>query len=175
MTAKRKRAGKEPGNSTPKKARYEEASEDELGEHTEVVVTEEETPSRRQRGTVGVLRSAQKAKANGNASPLHNGTATPKSLRKVLFSTPAKKDDDISTNDTPALVRTADRSARRKSNRRLIERTLNSGGQSDEEASEDEEAIAQRIWADEDGEEEQEDEGDALDDALPDPDTPSKS
>jgi origin recognition complex subunit 2 len=72
-----------------------------------------------------------------------NGTTPQKGLLgKKLFSTPVKAQDE-SEADTPRITRNADRSARRKSTRTLIERTV-LGNTSDND--EDEEDIAQEIY-----------------------------
>ena len=72
-----------------------------------------------------------------------NGT-TPKkdSLLKTLFSTPVKE-NGAAEADTPRIERNADRSARRKSTRTLIERTI-LGNTSDND--EEEEDIAEEIY-----------------------------
>ena len=64
--------------------------------------------------------------------------ATPsKTLKgKNLFSTPAKSNGSAEMEETPRLVRHADRSARRKSTRNLIERTV-LGNTSDNEEEDD--------------------------------------
>ncbi|KAE9374806.1 ORC2-domain-containing protein [Stipitochalara longipes BDJ] len=70
--------------------------------------------------------------------------ATPKkdSLLKTLFSTPVKE-NGAAKPDTPRIERNADRSARRKSTRTLIERTI-LGNTSDND--EEEEDIAEEIY-----------------------------
>lgn len=103
---------------------------------------------------------------------LFNG-ATPKSTRKLVFDTPSKAASTDSPNGTPTIVRNADRSARRKSNRRMLERTVN-GADSDEEVLEEEDILAQQIL---DAEEDEEtaavaEEGQTEDVSVP--DTPSK-
>lgn len=86
-----------------------------------------------------------------------NGT-TPKkdSLLKTLFSTPVKANGATETNNTPRIERNADRSARRKSTRTLIERTI-LGNTSDND--EEEEDIAEEIY---NSEEEVNDDDDGL-------------
>lgn len=94
------------------------------------------------------------------------GTTPNKTLiRKKLFSTPVKVNDAPEANGTPRLARNADRSARRKSTRTLIERTV-LGNTSDND--EEEEDLAQHIY---ESEEEGEIEVVEADSA---PDTPSK-
>ncbi|TVY47993.1 Origin recognition complex subunit [Lachnellula occidentalis] len=94
------------------------------------------------------------------------GTTPNKTLNgKKLFSTPVKFNGTSEANGTPKLARNADRSARRKSTRTLIERTV-LGNTSDND--EEEEDIAQHIYeSDEEGEIEVVEAGNA-------PDTPSK-
>jgi origin recognition complex subunit 2 len=91
-----------------------------------------------------------------------NGTLTLNG--KKLFSTPVKVNGTSEANETPRLARNADRSARRKSTRALIERTV-LGNTSDND--EEEEDIAQHIY-----ESEEEDEIEV--EATNAPDTPSK-
>ncbi|OAL51433.1 ORC2-domain-containing protein [Pyrenochaeta sp. DS3sAY3a] len=106
-----------------------------------------QTPSRKGRHTLlaenGTPRSILKKPG------LINGiNGTPKSTRKLLFETPSKSVAADTPNGTPTIVRNADRSARRKSNRRMIERTLN-GEDSEEDALEDEDFLAEQILDDE--------------------------
>ncbi|RAL67469.1 hypothetical protein DID88_008224 [Monilinia fructigena] len=81
----------------------------------------------------------------------HN-RSTPKSIRhgNKLFSTPIKAKGITGTDETPRLRRNIDRSARRKSTRTLIERTI-LGSTSDND--DEEEDIANRIY-DSEGEDE---------------------
>ncbi|KAJ5020739.1 origin recognition complex subunit 2-domain-containing protein [Bipolaris maydis] len=81
----------------------------------------------------------------------------------------AKRD---SPEGTPTLVRNADRSARRKSNRRMLERTLN-GIDSDEDVVDDEDELAQQIL-DEPADEVEQSTEEAPPEEVPVPDTPSK-
>ncbi|KAK3676355.1 Origin recognition complex subunit 2 [Recurvomyces mirabilis] len=134
---------------------------------------EESTPPETPSGRKSILRGTPN-KLNGIATV----DATPKSLRKVLFSTPAKhgEDDEDDDNVTPTTTRN-DRSARRKSQRTL---------QHVDEASDGENAIvqdgrlAQQILG-EDAVSEDEDEDDDDEDGITPsepqsgPDTPSKS
>ncbi|TVY94136.1 Origin recognition complex subunit [Lachnellula willkommii] len=94
------------------------------------------------------------------------GTTPNKTLNgKKLFSTPVKVNDTLEANGTPRLARNADRSARRKSTRTLIERTV-LGNTSDND--EEEEDIAQHIY------ESEEEDVIELVEAGNAPDTPSK-
>jgi origin recognition complex subunit 2 len=106
----------------------------ELENGTSVNDSEETTtPRKRARGR------PKKATMDDNA----NGT-TPKkdNLLKKLFSTPVKVNGAAET-DTPRIERNPDRSARRKSTRTLIERTV-LGNTSDND--EEEEDIAEEIY-----------------------------
>lgn len=106
---------------------------------------------------------------NGAAHELlMNTTPTKGLLFKKLFSTPVKINGALETNETPRIERNADRSARRKSTRNLIERTI-FGNTSDND--EDEDNIAQHIY--DSGEEDDLDQG--LDEQpLEEVSTPSK-
>ncbi|CZR60078.1 related to origin recognition complex subunit 2 [Phialocephala subalpina] len=90
-------------------------------------------------------------------------------LGKKLFATPTKNAETTETNETPRIVRNADRSARRKSTRNLIERTILGNASDNDEDGED---LAGHIYGS--------DEEDGLEDAdgVPDesraPETPSK-
>jgi origin recognition complex subunit 2 len=135
-----------------------------------------QTPSRKGRTELlaanGTPRSILKKTGLFNGNTV-NGT-TPKSTRKLVFNTPTKSPKTLTPDGTPTIVRNADRSARRKSNRRILERTLN-GADSDEEALEEETALAEHILEDE---EEDEILGEAPKEASQEativPDTPSK-
>jgi origin recognition complex subunit 2 len=91
-------------------------------------------------------------------------------FNKKLFATPTKNTDAAELNETPRITRNADRSARRKSTRYLIERTI-LGNTSDNEEDEDE--LAGHIYASD----EEDDIGENID-GLPEqssaPVTPSK-
>lgn len=65
-------------------------------------------------------------------------------LNKKLFATPTKNTETAALNETPRIIRNADRSARRKSTRNLIERTI-LGNTSDNDENEDE--LAGHIYA----------------------------
>jgi origin recognition complex subunit 2 len=103
-----------------------------------------------------------------------NGTTPQKGLLgKKLFSTPVKAQDE-SEADTPRITRNTDRSARRKSTRTLIERTV-LGNTSDND--EDEEDIAQEIYGSGEDEDPDQDIYGLLNDTAEDitaPATPSK-
>ncbi|KAI5364954.1 Putative origin recognition complex, subunit 2 [Septoria linicola] len=98
-----------------------------------------ETPSSR-----SILKQTP-SKANG----LKSVDATPSSLRKVLFATPNKPEEEASGDhgDTPTATRNDrnDRSARRKSQRTLQKQIAGGDDDSDQDDDEHEEAIAQAI------------------------------
>ncbi|KAF2639058.1 ORC2-domain-containing protein [Massarina eburnea CBS 473.64] len=162
-SVKRKRHHDDAEDATPRKLRTRAAQEEEENDDDEEGSEEPDvqTPSRRQAPAVNATpRSILKKGGLFNGG---NG-ATPKSTRKLVFETPSKAAKDGTT-----IVRNADRSARRKSNRRFIERTLN--GDSDEEALDEEEALAEQILSD------QEEAADDQEGGQPEaavPDTPSK-
>ncbi|KAF1833263.1 ORC2-domain-containing protein [Decorospora gaudefroyi] len=163
---KRRRDQDDADELTPRKlrARIADDAPDELEP------LEAQTPSRKGRAQHlaenGTPRSILKKTgwANGVA-------ATPKSTRKLVFETPTKSAKRDSPDGTPTIVRNADRSARRKSNRRILERTLN-GADSDEEALDEEDELAEHILG-----ADAEDTDQPGEDAVPEPpvpETPSK-
>jgi origin recognition complex subunit 2 len=160
-SAKRKRDDENSENTTPRKLRVREADEDDTAE------PEVQTPSKRARGQAVADKGTPRSilKKTGLFSEIIN--TTPKSNRKLVFETPSKSAKSPSPNGTPTIVRNADRSARRKSNRQLIQRTIN-GGDSDEEALDEDEALAQQILSD------QEEDPPAVQPGAAVPDTPSK-
>lgn len=134
-------------DTTPHKLRARIADDEATGTDSDAL--EAQTPSRRARNQqhladFGTPRSI--LKKAGTVNGVH-GT-TPKSNRKLLFETPTKSVDDNTPNGTPTIVRNADRSARRKSNRRIQEHALN-GEESDEEMLDEEETLAELILDDE--------------------------
>lgn len=99
---------------------------------------------------------------------------TPKKqlLGKKLFATPVKK-TSLAENETPRIERNADRSARRKSTRTLIERTILGNTSENDEEDED---IAQQIFdSDEEGlgEDSEQETAGTVDESVV-PETPSK-
>ncbi|KAH9215743.1 origin recognition complex subunit 2-domain-containing protein [Leptodontidium sp. 2 PMI_412] len=103
-----------------------------------------------------------------------NGTTPQKQLLgKKLFATPVKTTEFAGENDTPRIERNANRSARRKSTRTLIERTILGHTSDNDEEDED---IAQQIYDSEgDGLGQDDDEDVAVDvDENTAPETPSK-
>ncbi|OAG05642.1 ORC2-domain-containing protein [Paraphaeosphaeria sporulosa] len=167
-SAKRKRDDQDAEDTTPRKLRTQPV-EDENDSLSEL---EAQTPSRRGRGLLaenGTPRSI--LKKSGLANELN---ATPKSNRRLTFTTPTKAAGDETPNGTPTIVRNADRSARRKSNRQLIDRTIN-GEDSEDEVLGEEDALAQQILSEEeDGQTEKRDKEADAQEAIPVPDTPSK-
>ncbi|KAL5376555.1 hypothetical protein PMIN02_011761 [Paraphaeosphaeria minitans] len=167
-SAKRKRDDQGAEDTTPRKLRTQPA-EDENDSLSELQV---QTPSRRGRGLLeenGTPRSI--LKKSGLANEFN---ATPKSNRRLTFTTPTKAASKEASNGTPTIVRNADRSARRKSNRSLIDRTIN-GEDSEDAALGEEDALAQQILSeDEDGQTEERDKEADAQEAIPVPDTPSK-
>ncbi|KAJ8068812.1 hypothetical protein OCU04_002504 [Sclerotinia nivalis] len=136
---------------------------------------------------------------NGESKPVHNNAAlsesqseddgspsrltlspikaqnqsTPRSIRhgNKLFATPVKAKGITGTDETPRLRRNIDRSARRKSTRTLIERTV-LGNTSDND--DEEEDIANQIYDSEDDEAEIENDTNQVSEAIGEPSTPSK-
>ncbi|KAJ4302809.1 Origin recognition complex subunit 2 [Kalmusia sp. IMI 367209] len=167
VSAKRKRHEEDAEDASPRKLRAQITQDDSVSE------LGAQTPSRRGRGLAenGTPRSI--LKKSGLADNIN--VSTPRSNRRLLFATPTKAASDETSNGTPTIVRNADRSARRKSNRSLIDRTITGTG-SEDEALDEEEALAQQILSDEEnvanGELEDTDAG--AEEAVPVPETPSK-
>lgn len=140
----------------------EESAEEsgaESAEEPTVEVIERKTPVKSRNGSL-----------LGTPTRKTNGASPGKLFGKTLFATPSKANGTSDINGTPRLERHADRSARKKSTRALIERTV-MGNTSDND--EDEEDIADVIYGS-DGED-----GDAIQDADEEPTasaptTPSK-
>lgn len=152
----RKRAADAPvnGEQTPKKRKSVVTA---VQESDSAANSPSQTPSK--------LRSILKPAENGN------GEATPKSVRKVLFSQPGTphEQDDPTTHESPlAKARRLDSSARRKSNRRLMEQ----GNGDEEDEADDEDALAEAILAAEEGDVDQ---SQLEEDIAVAPDTPSKT
>lgn len=165
-SAKRKRNDDSGEEASPRKLRVQFPDDESASE------LEAQTPSRRGRTFLienGTPRSI--LKKSGLANEFN---ATPKSNRRLVFATPTKEASDETPNGTPTIVRNADRSARRKSNRQLIDRTIN-GSDSEEEALDEEETLAQRILGDEEDDQGEEQDTEAgAEEPVPVPDTPSK-
>ena len=134
----------------------------------------EETPTKARRGRPP--GSAQKVKPllNGLEPKSQRGTPS-KPKGKDLVSTPVKAAGGSNGHCATSMIENADRSARRKSARNIVERTATNDF-SDEEDAEEEDVLARKIWdADEAESEDQQEEADgelAPDDTVP--TTPSK-
>ncbi|MCJ1480378.1 Origin recognition complex subunit 2 [Schaereria dolodes] len=178
MTAKRKRAatkddGTADANSTPKgtystkidKGIVEEEEEEELdlGEYT---------PSKKSRGRPPRKNrvSDDEGKKLGTAD-----TTTPKSKGKVLFRVDTEPGENDTTDVVSPLIHNADRSARRKSAKTLIERTV-TGDLSDDNDLDGDNSLARHIWNTEELEDNriQQHGEDEPDDEAELPETPSK-
>lgn len=129
-------------DATPRKVRAHIADDEATG--TDSDAFDAQTPSRRARNQH--LADFGTPKSILKKTGIIGGTngATPKSTRKLLFETPTKSVDGGTPDGTPTIVRNADRSARRKSNRQILERTLN-GEESDEDVFDEEETLAEQI------------------------------
>lgn len=134
---------------TPRKLRARIADNDDATA-TDSDAFEAQTPSRRARDQHMLDFGTPKSilKKTGTISGVYG--ATPKSNRKLVFETPTKSANGDTPNGTPTLVRNADRSARRKSNRHVLERTLN-GTESDDEVLAEEDTLAEQILEEEGG------------------------
>ncbi|KAI4135027.1 MAG: hypothetical protein LQ347_001031 [Umbilicaria vellea] len=156
MTAKRKRndggLGGDGTTSTPKKARTAQSKDWSIVEEG-VESSKAETPTKRPRGRPP--GSTNKPKSTPNGVEKRNGpnAPTPKAIGKKLFTTPSKSLAEGTTVETPSLVRNADRSARRKSARTIIERTI-TGDFSDDNDIDEEDILARQIWNADEPEEE---------------------
>ena len=140
--AKRRNADDANTDSTPKKARKTTRANGEAGSPQLA-----QTPSNRK----SILKGTPtKADDSGDVEP------TPKSLRKVLFSTPARPAEEHD-GETPAAIRN-DRSAR-KSAKALQQKGGDDCGDDDEEAQEF--ALANEILDETDTEESDDEETDA--------------
>ncbi len=108
--------------STPKKARSEQKRGviEDIQKATDI---DPVTPSRKTRGRPPGSKSKTKDVPDSAEVPA-TSTPTPGIKGKLLFSTPRTTKQDGPGESTPQLVRNADRSARRKSARTLIERTI---------------------------------------------------
>lgn len=186
MTAKRKRQevdeGAAQGPSTlDGNLGQEEQNEVNGSTHTA------ETPLKRKRGRpLGstkeriALENAKKPKPVLKVLKGHGSRSSPKSKVKenALFATPTKNGgnrEQDSTEHIGPIVLNADRSARRKSARALIQRTVNDD-LSDENDPHQENALAKSIWdlessEEDDGSREEDVEGDAVEEPIS---TPSK-
>ena len=135
---------------TPKRTRERQAEGDSFGY---VVNEEETTPSKASRGQDRQKKIAQPEQDEFDEYPIESETteanAKIKGKEKSLFTTPTKPRGTPSKALASARAN-ADRSARRKSARNLIERTV-VGDLSDDNGIEEDD-LAQQIWEDEEGE-----------------------
>ncbi|KAI9677467.1 MAG: Origin recognition complex subunit 2 [Caeruleum heppii] len=168
--AKRKRVLPDPpeqqqyhhDSPTPqKKARLSDMI---VGESITLSTTEPSTPTKKKtnhRGRIPGSKNKPKPPRDGSITATPKGKSTPRSNAKSLFTTPTKKTTTAAAQttptSTPSLKHNAHRSARRKSVRKLIDRTLDDAPSSDDDLGE-EDLLARRIWDEEDGDEEAEEE-----------------
>lgn len=135
-------------------------------------IPSESTPIKARRGRPP--GSAQKANTLSNGAEPRSQQGTPsKSKGKDLFSTPVKTGLGATENGATPKIGNADRSARRKSARSIVERTATDGF-GDEDA-EEEDNLARKIWDADEVESEDQEEVDGelgADDTVP--TTPSK-
>jgi len=137
--------------------------EDDLENYTSDIVA----------AVISPRKSAQRTPNKASASVTNGATPKKQLLGKKLFATPVKANEDGDENDTPRIERNANRSARRKSTRTLIERTILGNTSDNDEEDED---IAQQIYDSEEdgmGQDANEDMGEAKDETTV-PETPSK-
>ncbi|KAH7087500.1 origin recognition complex subunit 2-domain-containing protein [Paraphoma chrysanthemicola] len=143
VSTKRRREDDDTEEGTPRKARAQSVN----GLLDEPDTSDAQTPSRRGRTHLFAENGTPRSilKKTGRINGINE--ATPRSNRKLVFATPTKSAKADTPDGTPTIVRNADRSARRKSNRRILERTLN-GDDSDEEALDEEDELAEQILDD---------------------------
>jgi len=112
-----------------------------------------QTPTKPRRGRPPGSGKKQQNSSAGAAEHSTQRTPTSKGKGKLLFVTPTKpqqaaENGDDDTETPQPIVRNADRSARRKSARNIIERTI-TDQLSDEDELGEEENLAKRIWDEE--------------------------
>lgn len=163
------------GKGTPKRSRTDQGQQPAAEAETQTQTPSKQrsiadTPSK-QRSILKPAHPHITVTAAAAAAANVNGEATPKSLRKVLFSTtatPAKgqalvdgdDDDDNTIQDSPlTAARNADRSARRKTSRKLF--TEHDDADEDDDVGEE---VLREILVSEGGDEEDDDEEDEEDD-----------
>ena len=156
---KRKVNGNDEGSrSTPKKQRLQSISEDELHDISEARTQPSDKISSRE-------PSLTKSPSNGAL----DGSPTPKANGKRLFSTPQKA-SKLRISETPNTIRNADRSARRKSARTLLDQAEE---ESEDDALKDDNTLARIIRGEEEEEDALEEEGNEEESPV-EPRTPSK-
>ena len=184
MTAKRKRQEAEDGTTEdqnfPTAQRVLDGSDP--GQESEANGSAHEcvTPSKRRRGRPPGSKTKSRTTPHGIGQQPGQYSVVSKPRGKRLFTTPTKSRlNPIQQNasDIIPIIPNADRSARRKSARALIERTVNDD-QSEETGPGEEKSLERSIWDVEDDEEEESDgqQGEDLGDGLADNpiSTPSK-
>lgn len=129
---------------TPKRTRSEQKTQ-QSAHLEESVHTDPATPTKKVRGRPPGSKNKSKDGSEHKEPPAALLTPTHKIKGKRLFSTPTKSNIDVTANGSLPIVRNADRSARRKSARTLIERTI-TGGLDDEDDHDDEGTLARQIW-----------------------------
>ena len=146
---KRKRAhngleGENLSSPTPKRTRSEQKHEQNV--HLQAATsTDPVTPSKNARGRPPGSKNKSKGGTAQPESPVAVSSPTDKIKGKRLFSTPTKLHNGATLNGIKPIVRNADRSARRKSARTLIERTI-TGSLDDEDGLDNEDNLAREIW-----------------------------
>ncbi|KAL5114111.1 Origin recognition complex subunit 2 [Pleosporales sp. CAS-2024a] len=162
VATKRRRDDQDVDQATPRKLRAHEHDSSDAQ-------TPSPRPNTRRLPVAATPRSILKTSSLFNI----DHAATPRSNRKLVFETPTKTPNHDTPNATPTIVRNADRSARRKSNKRLLQRTLN-GPESDQEGLDDEDDLAAQILGH--GEGDSAPEPEAVEELVlvPVPETPSK-
>lgn len=168
------RYGEHDEESTNETTHNSPSSED--GEQAPGVIEQEQTDSESDNPSDADALTPAKARngrrGNNTTQGQINGTTPVKAAKgKNLFSTPVKRNGFADMDETPTLVRNADRSARKKSTRNLIERTVLGNTSDNEDEDED---VEQHIYdSDEGGDPEQSTEVDEKDTESA-PATPAK-
>lgn len=160
MTTKRKRRDSQNGfagiETTPSAARNQSSPtnkqhEDELNGVAQVV----ETPTKRRRGRPPGSTQKLKSVVNGNGRKNETVSSVKRPSGKLLFATPTKHrefQEKVLEGDISPLIRNAERSARRKSARTLIQREI-ADELSDNDNLDKEDALARTIWGVDDADE----------------------
>lgn len=152
MNTKRKRQNSQidvaDNEVTPNKRRSRSSPRDE---HYEAELNEPasqlETPTKRRRGRPPGSTQKVKPILDSTGRKKETASSVKKPRGKLLFTTPTKHrgKNGEDTDDISPLIRNAERSARRKSARTLIQRT-NAGDLSDDNSLHGEDALARTIW-----------------------------
>lgn len=149
MTAKRKRVDGEEDEiqdeRTPKAQRIRQGSLPLENKNAANGSTQDvETPTKRRRGRPPGSTQKPKTVPNGIGRHSDPRASKIKPKGKLLFATP-KKDREDSGGSPTLLIRNAERSARRKSARTLIQQTI-AGDISEENDLDEEDVLARKIW-----------------------------